>query len=103
MRAKTLQAPKDFREELRKLNQMKQKLGKQRMMRDNKDKDGGLDDDDDQEIEAEQAHEARDVITVSTLGLNNPKGAIDSKQDDSSKHDVSRQNADETTNSIVQL
>ena len=25
-----MQAPKDFREELRKLNQMKQKLGKQR-------------------------------------------------------------------------
>lgn len=68
-------------------------------MLDNKDKNDF--DDDDQEIEAEQAHEVRDVITVSTLGLNNPKGAIDSKQDDSSKHDVSRQYAEETNNAIA--
>lgn len=43
MRAKTLQAPKDFREELRKLNQMKLQLAKQRDMLYETQEDGYID------------------------------------------------------------
>ena len=63
-RAKTFTAPKDFREELRKLNQLKQKMVKQRVLLD-KTVDDFVD-----ISESKEYEQPRDYVTVSTLGLN---------------------------------